>query len=303
MSGDKLQKELSAVDLQKAEEMIRSTRTPNLRLYVFTQLMVTLTQMVSDWLNSGRIKREVAVWWRTRAAHFKESAPSNFVSMIAEVHALLIQFNEEHAAEIEALPAHHAELFRRALPLLHEAAFSPPPGYLSDDSPERLKDLTNFVAFVQELNQETDRGAALVGAALVHDRLGLLLSSHFQNQKIAHELLSNSPNAPLASLSSRISASYALGLITEVEYAEATIIRRVRNDFAHRLHGLTFQDNRIGDRCRELKAFPYEFQGNPRQRFINSVVMLCLVLWYRPAHAACFSTREREWSWHLAFGK
>jgi len=163
-------------------------------------------------------------------------------------------------------------------------------------------DLRDFAAFVKEFRAETDRGAALVGAALIDSRLEQLLHGHFLNDDIADKLLSNSSDSPLSRFSARIDLCYALGLITKVEYEECVIIRRVRNRFAHKLHGLTFERQQIADWCSNLKSMPYEKCGAARQRFVNSVITLCMVLWHRPAHAVQFRAKEREWAWHLAFG-
>jgi hypothetical protein len=161
-------------------------------------------------------------------------------------------------------------------------------------------DLVDLAAFVKEFTAETDRGAALVGAALIDNRLERLLRAHFLNDATADKLLSST--APLGTFSARIDASYALGLVTEVEFRECDLIRRIRNEFAHRLHGLTFENQAIANRCRELKAMAYERWGSPRQRYMNSVITLCLVLWHRPAHAEQLKAQDRKWPWHLAFG-
>lgn len=104
----------------------------------------------------------------------------------------------------------------------------------------REEDANYFSEFLKEFQAETDRGAALVGAALIDDRLERLLRSHFLEAKESSELL-NGANAPLGNFSARIKAAYCLGLITDLECHECDVIRRVRNEFAHKLHGLTFQ--------------------------------------------------------------
>ncbi len=49
----------------------------------------------------------------------------------------------------------------------------------------REEDLKYFSEFLKEFQEETDRGAALVGAALIDDRLGRLLKAHFVECKDA----------------------------------------------------------------------------------------------------------------------
>jgi mannitol operon repressor len=166
----------------------------------------------------------------------------------------------------------------------------------------RPQDGQYFSEFLAEFQRETDRGAALVGAALIDSRLERLLSSHLIESKAATELL-GAGDAPLGSLSSRIKISFALGLITELEYQEADLIRKVRNEFAHEVHGLTFSSQRISGLCSSLNANTPDgerFDGNPRQLFINSVVLLSLSLWYRPEHAAPYKAVARSWEWQLS---
>jgi mannitol operon repressor len=284
------------------DDLLRNTDTPNLRLFAFLMLRTRTTQILTKALNAGEISCAAATWWLNRLDAFSLSLPSNFVDMLAEVYGVLEQFMREQVDEIAKLNDAPRNVLLKALPYLHEMAFSPPGGHLSAGVSERVNDLRDFVAFVTEFNKETDRGAALVGAALVDSRLESLLRGHLLNEDIAEKLLSNSAGSPLGGFSARIKMCYALGLITEVEFKECEVIRRVRNQFAHQLHGLTYDDQQIADWCDNLKAMTY-MEGSARQRFINSVITLCMVLWYRPAHAAPFKAQERKWSWHLAYDK
>jgi mannitol operon repressor len=65
--------------------------------------------------------------------------------------------------------------------------------------------LKYFSGFLAEFQKESDRGAALVGAALPDTRLERLLLSHMVPGKVANDLLLGG-NAPLGTFSSRISA-------------------------------------------------------------------------------------------------
>ncbi len=166
----------------------------------------------------------------------------------------------------------------------------------------RKEDINYLSDFLKEFQGETDRGAALVGAALIDDRLGRLISSHLIDCKASKELL-NGLNAPLATLSSRIKITYSLGLITEVEYFECDTIRKIRNEFAHKVHGLTFQDKKVKALCKNLKANTPDnekFDGDPRMIFINSVILVSLSLWYRPEYNEPFKAQTKEWEYQLS---
>src|SRR5690625_2975475 len=88
----------------------------------------------------------------------------------------------------------------------------------------REDDLKYFSEFLREFQAETDRGAALVGAALIDDRLVRLLKAHFLECKESEDLLKGG-SAPLGAFSARIKMAYCLGLITDLEYKECDYIR------------------------------------------------------------------------------
>lgn len=157
------------------------------------------------------------------------------------------------------------------------------------------QDLANFV---EELRRETDRGLPLVGAALIDDRLTETLRSFFCETPSANRLLDDG-NAPLGTFSSRTDMCYSLGLIDEYEYAEIGLIRKVRNEFAHAKHGITFSSPRVQGLCATLKSdLPqggdYPLQ-EPRFRFMNAVVCLALRLYHRPEWVALERRKPKIW--------
>ena len=165
----------------------------------------------------------------------------------------------------------------------------------------REEDIKYFSSFLSEFQEETDRGAALVGAALIDERLERLLKDHLIDCKQSKEILGGG-NSPLGTFSARENLSYCLGLITELEYKEIEVIRKVRNEFAHKVHGLTFKDQKVNDLCQNLKANTPDgkrFEGEPRQLFINSVILTSLALWYRPEYAVKFKAEARKWEYQL----
>jgi|ERR1700683_4104405 len=162
----------------------------------------------------------------------------------------------------------------------------------------REEDVKDFKAFLQEFQCETDRGAALVGAALIDLRLTETLRAFMVSNNAADELLEG-PTAPLSSFSSRIAASFALGLIDAHEKYECNTIRRVRNDFAHRAHGTTFKDAAITKLCLDLKSnLPGDrsmYIDNPRFIFVNAVILTSLALTYRNEWVAKEKRSTRSW--------
>ncbi|WP_316674772.1 MltR family transcriptional regulator [uncultured Tolumonas sp.] len=147
---------------------------------------------------------------------------------------------------------------------------------------EHAEDLANFI---QELQAETDRGLPLVGAALIDEKLHKTLESFFVDSKSSKKLLTD-PNAPLGTFSAKIEACYSLALIDQFEYQEIGLIRKIRNEFAHARHGLSFESEKIKGLCTSLKS-PLPDNSKPEQittrfRLINAIVCIVLRLYYRP---------------------
>jgi mannitol operon repressor len=117
-------------------------------------------------------------------------------------------------------------------------------------TPERVNEIN---AFLHELEIETNRGAALLGAAMIDDSLRGIIAAYLIDRKtIVDELLTNA-NAPLQAFSARSKLVYCLGLISRAEYFNIDTIRDIRNKFAHKVHGLSFGDKKVADLCRKLK--------------------------------------------------
>ena len=139
-------------------------------------------------------------------------------------------------------------------------------------------------AFFTELQRETDRGLPLVAAALIDEKLLETLQAFLCPGKTSERLLTD-PNAPLGTFSARIDACLALALIDEPEYREITLLRKVRNRFAHSKHGMSFKDEKVVGLCASLESpLPsgerYE-SASARVRFINSTVCIALRLLHR----------------------
>jgi len=162
----------------------------------------------------------------------------------------------------------------------------------------RDEDVKDFQAFLREFQSETDRGAALVGAALIDLRLTETLRAFMVSNNAADDLLEG-PTAPLGTFASRIAATFALGLIDAHEKHECNLIRKVRNEFAHRAHGTTFHDPDISKLCQELQSdLPggkSKFTDDPRFIFVNAVILISLALTYRSQWVAKDKRVTRKW--------
>ncbi|OGO66541.1 MAG: hypothetical protein A2030_01565 [Chloroflexi bacterium RBG_19FT_COMBO_50_10] len=117
-------------------------------------------------------------------------------------------------------------------------------------SSKRIKELN---AFLVEFQKESDRGAALLGAAMIDDCLREIIVGYLIEKKDVVDDLVDGGYAPISTFSARAKIIYGLGLISQCEYFNLNTIRVVRNKFAHKLGGLSFSDIEIVKLCRNLK--------------------------------------------------
>ena len=103
-----------------------------------------------------------------------------------------------------------------------------------------------------EIFKQTDRASALVSSALLEELLERLLLVFFMDyDKIKRDLFDGM--ASLSTMSAKINIAYYLGLIEQYVFEDLTLIRKIRNDFAHSFETITFETQRIKDRCIQLK--------------------------------------------------
>ena len=110
----------------------------------------------------------------------------------------------------------------------------------------------DFAGFLNEFDAESDRAAAVLAAAFLDEQIKSLIEDFFvDDSKEVDRLLGI--NRPLGGFSSRIHVAFCMGLLSRDELHDLRIIRDIRNKFAHRLHGLTFEDEWVRQKCDALK--------------------------------------------------
>jgi mannitol operon repressor len=151
--------------------------------------------------------------------------------------------------------------------------------------------------FLASFNKESDRGAALVAASMLDDRLEQILIGFFVESSAAKDLLSGF-NAPLGTFSSRASAATALGLIQENEFKEITVVRKIRNEFGHGWEPLTFESESVAVHARKLPwRGPAEFEATStnRSRFNFAVALLLTDLMWRVRLVSSERRTSKNW--------
>lgn len=167
---------------------------------------------------------------------------------------------------------------------------------------EALKKLTretptgeDVSAAVQELlNEQNDRGAALVAAAIPEKSLANLIRSYLVPlSKPDYEALFER-DAPLSSFSRKIRVGYAFGLFNIEIRRDLDRIREIRNTFAHSMVPIRFSTPAVKTACAGFAAPVAPFapaamrHDTPKFRYLTACMKLSAIL-----NAAAGIKRER----------
>jgi DNA-binding MltR family transcriptional regulator len=128
-----------------------------------------------------------------------------------------------------------------------------PESNASKPEDQNSESANDWDAFYKELQKESQRGGVLLGAAFLDEQLRQLLEAFLIDHSASGKLLEGGAMAPLGSFSSRINMAFCLGLISKDIHGDLHIIREIRNEFAHSLHGLTFANEKIQTLVSKLK--------------------------------------------------
>jgi hypothetical protein len=101
------------------------------------------------------------------------------------------------------------------------------------------------------LNVEGDRGAAVMGAALVEDGLAQALKAFIVNGDVEAQVFDD-PGSPFGTFRNKTLSAYALGLIDKQMANDIKLIREIRNEFSHSLTVISFVTHTMSSRCRKL---------------------------------------------------
>jgi DNA-binding MltR family transcriptional regulator len=105
-------------------------------------------------------------------------------------------------------------------------------------------------AAFEEMQGSSDRAAGIVASAIVEDHLTTALKSRFHHDEpMIRELFKGT--GPLAPFSTKIKLAFLLGLLSARACKDLQTIRRIRNDFAHKLDK-TFETQNIKDMAMNL---------------------------------------------------
>lgn len=129
-----------------------------------------------------------------------------------------------------------------------------------------------------DLSKETDRGCALMAAEFCSLQLRDLLAAVFVDDKKAVSKALDDAYGSLNTFSSRIEFAYLMGLLSATARRELRLVKSIRNIFAHEHKLITFEDERIAGRCRELVGHNLWPVASLRRNFVRNVMGLLAVL-------------------------
>lgn len=105
----------------------------------------------------------------------------------------------------------------------------------------------------EQFDKESDRAAVILVASILDENLQTLLKSYLVPIPSSTDSLFDSATSPLSNFSSKIDASYRLGLISGKFARDLHLIRKIRNSFAHDIYGCNFENGSVRSRISELE--------------------------------------------------
>jgi DNA-binding MltR family transcriptional regulator len=140
---------------------------------------------------------------------------------------------------------------------------------------------------LKEMQKESDRATAILLGAELDDILEQILSKRLLPPKSKSARLLER-DSPLGSFSARIELTYRLGLINPLVHGELHLIRKIRNEFAHKKAGISFTTHAVSEQTSQLvfskamkhfflKKYKEPLNPDSRSRFVCSGAIL---LWW-----------------------
>lgn len=112
----------------------------------------------------------------------------------------------------------------------------------------------DFEQLIEQFMEESERAAVILGTSKLESLLGELLNRHMVASYTSDDPLLKQ-DGPLGTFSSRIYATYRLGLI-DSEFAKVLhLVRKIRNEFAHEIKDSRLNASPHKERIRELSLF------------------------------------------------
>jgi DNA-binding MltR family transcriptional regulator len=107
-------------------------------------------------------------------------------------------------------------------------------------------------AVAESIAKQSDRAAAVIAGSIIEVRMKDAILSALKRNKDIEDFFFQ-PSGPMGSFRVKVDLCYMLGLLSDDAYRDLSIIKDIRNAFAHRLDIRDFKTQSISDRCFSLK--------------------------------------------------
>lgn len=142
---------------------------------------------------------------------------------------------------------------------------------------------------LKEFAKETDRAAVILTTSLIENALTTLLQSYLAPVSERNDEFFEGANAPLSTFSSKIQLAYRLSLLSNHFANDLNLIRKLRNEFAHNVHGSNLDAGKAKDYLTTLIASSKIVINNPLGRSLgifpfgsrgDFLMIAHIILWY-----------------------
>jgi hypothetical protein len=146
-------------------------------------------------------------------------------------------------------------------------------------APNSVEAQKRMMALIEEIEDQTDRGVAIIGAAWIEETMSAAIESFLHSDSKAWDRLFVG-NGPLSTFSAKIDLCSLLGMISGPIKSDLHIIREIRNEFAHQIvhrsehTKLSFATSHIEDKCLTIKCVAHEDHHQPRTAFVRACATL-----------------------------
>lgn len=146
------------------------------------------------------------------------------------------------------------------------------------DNKQLFEHLVKINGTLAQFRNESDRGAAIVGAAYLDVLLEIMIRERLKKDGPIVDRLFET-NGSLGSFGARADIAFAMGLFSELVHRDLTHIRKIRNYFAHNLDTATFDDDKVRSHCIDLSTNArLQEAGQPPEDKPRDMFLMCLSL-------------------------
>ena len=115
--------------------------------------------------------------------------------------------------------------------------------------------------FFRVLKTESDRGATILASIWIEYLLERKLRTLFTKGNSRNRQKLFDLNGPFSSFSNKILAAYTIGWIDSDVFRDTNLLRKIRNEFAHNINIMKFEDEKMKQFIREFKT-PHRYYSD-----------------------------------------